>query len=114
MPGYYELATTNDGRYMFNLKAANHEAILTSESYVERSSAENGIASVRQHASDDENFERRTAADGSPFFVLAATNGRIIGRSEMYSSEAAMEHGIESVKTNADSEVLRDRTAQSA
>jgi len=99
---------------MFNLKAGNHEVILTSQMYTARAGAENGIASVRQHAPDDENFERRTAADGSPYFVLAASNGKVIGNSELYASDAAMEKGIESVKANAASEVVKDLTEQSA
>ena len=32
--------------------------------------------------------------------VLKAANGEIIGTNEMYSSSAAMEDGIKSVKTN--------------
>lgn len=46
-------------------------------------------------------FERKTAKDGSPYFVLKAANGEIIGKSEMYSSVAAMENGIASVVKNA-------------
>ncbi|MHB1108229.1 MAG: YegP family protein, partial [Lutibacter sp.] len=38
---------------------------------------------------------------GQPYFNLKATNGQIIGNSEMYSSESGMENGIASVKKNA-------------
>jgi uncharacterized protein YegP (UPF0339 family) len=34
------------------------------------------------------------------YFVLKASNGQIIGNSEMYASKAGMENGIESVKKN--------------
>lgn len=37
----------------------------------------------------------------SVYFVLKAANGEIIGQSEMYSGDAAMENGIRSVKENA-------------
>ena len=47
--------------------------------------------------------------DGSPFFNLKATNGQVIGKSEMYSSKSACENGIESVKKNApEAEVVED------
>lgn len=47
--------------------------------------------------------------DGSPFFNLKATNGQVIGKSEMYSSAAACENGIESVKKNApEAEVVEE------
>jgi uncharacterized protein YegP (UPF0339 family) len=61
----------------------------------------NGIESVRKNSQDDGQFERKTAKDGSPFFTLNATNGQVIGKSEMYSSNEAMENGITSVKKNA-------------
>lgn len=56
---------------------------------------------MRKSSQKDENFQRKTASNGSPYFVLVASNGQTIGKSEMYSSAAAMENGIQSVKTNA-------------
>ena len=100
MAAKYELKTTSDDQFMFNLKAANSEIILTSERYKAKASAENGILSVRTNSPNDGRYDRRTAKDDSPYFVLKAANGEIIGKSEMYSSTAAMENGIESVKTN--------------
>jgi uncharacterized protein YegP (UPF0339 family) len=101
MAGKFELNTSANEKFYFNLKATNGQIILTSEMYESKSAAENGIASVQQNAGDDTRFERKTSAKGEPYFVLKAGNGEQIGRSETYSSEAAMENGIESVKTNA-------------
>lgn len=102
MAGYFTLKPAANGEYMFNLHAANNEIILTSETYSSKANAENGIESVRKNAPEDKNFERKSAKDGAPFFVLkSAANGQIIGKSEMYSAKAAMEKGIESVKTHA-------------
>lgn len=101
MPGKFELKTTANGKFHFNLKAANGQIILSSEMYESKAAAENGIASVTRNASDEARFERRKAANGEPFFVLKAGNGEVIGRSETYSSDAALENGIESVKNNA-------------
>ena len=42
--------------------------------------------------------------------MLKAANGQIIGISEMYSSEAACENGIASVKKNGPLAQLRDHT----
>ena len=86
---------------MFNLKAGNHQVILTSERYVTKESAEAGIASVKVNAPLDERYQRKAAKSNEPYFVLVASNGQTIGRSEMYSSTEAMEGGIASVKTNA-------------
>ncbi len=110
MAGKFVLTTTKDGQYMFNLKAANGQVILTSERYQTRDSALSGIDSVRKNALLDERYERRTASNGEPYFVLKAANHQEIGRSEMYSSEAAMENGIASVKKNAPEATLDDQT----
>jgi uncharacterized protein YegP (UPF0339 family) len=101
MAGKFELNTSSNGKFFFNLKAANGQIILSSEMYESKSAAENGIESVKKNAGDDARYDRRTAANGEPYFVLKAVNGEEIGRSETYSSAAALENGIESVKTNA-------------
>ncbi len=100
MAGKFELKASTGGNYMFNLKAANGEVILTSEQYQSRGAAENGIASVQKNAGDDARYERRESKNGQPYFVLKAANHQVIGTSAMYSSPAAMEKGIESVKAN--------------
>lgn len=110
MAGYFELKAAASGQFVFNLKAANHQVILTSEGYSTKAAAQNGIASVQANAADDARYQRKVAKDNSPYFVLTATNGQAIGRSEMYSSASAMENGIASVKTNAPSAAVKDLT----
>jgi uncharacterized protein YegP (UPF0339 family) len=111
MAGKFEIKKSANGQFMFNLKAGNHEVILTSELYHEKQSVRNGVESVRANASDDGRYERKTAKNGSSFFVLKAANGEVIGKSEMYSSAAAMENGIESVKKNAVTATVQDVSA---
>jgi len=110
MAAKFELKKGNSGQFMFNLKAGNGEVILTSELYKEKHSALNGIESVKNNAGDDARFERKTAKNGQPYFVLKAGNGETIGKSEMYSSVSAMENGIQSVKKNAGSARIDDVT----
>ncbi|MCR6662858.1 MAG: YegP family protein [Luteimonas sp.] len=110
MAGKFEITTRKNGEFQFNLKAGNSQVILTSEGYSAKVSALNGVESVRKHSQDDAYFERLTAKDGSPYFNLKASNGQTIGHSEMYSSAAARDNGIESVKTNAPDAALVDLT----
>lgn len=112
MAGRFEIKKSSNNQFMFNLRAANHEIILTSELYSRKASAKRGIASVRKNAGDDANYERRTSTAGSPYFVLKAKNNQIIGMSEMYSSTSALENGIASVKTHAPEAAVVDLTAQ--
>lgn len=110
MAGKFEITTRKNGEFQFNLKAANHQVILTSEGYKAKASALNGVESVRKHSQDDSYFERKTAKDGSPYFTLKASNGQVIGRSEMYSGNSACENGIASVKKHAPEATLVDLT----
>jgi uncharacterized protein len=111
MAARFVIKTAKDGQFMFVLKAGNNEIILTSELYTQKQGAENGIESVRNNAPDDARFERKTAKSGEPYFVLKATNGEVIGVSEMYSSTSAMERGIASVKKNSQFTPVEDQTA---
>eukprot|EP00752_Nemacystus_decipiens_P013704 g12157.t1 len=100
MAAKYDLKQSDSGKYHFNLKAGNGEVILASQMYEAKDGALNVIESVKTNSPDDANYDRLTAKDGSPYFNLKAANGQIIGSSEMYSSEAARDNGIESVKKN--------------
>lgn len=46
----YERKETASGKFMFNLKAANHQVIGTSQSYGSEASRDKGIESVKNHA----------------------------------------------------------------
>lgn len=97
----FELKANDKGGFRFNLKARNGQVILTSQTYNSKSAAENGIESVKKNASNDDRYERKTATNGKFYFNLKASNGQIIGSSQMYAAESGRENGINSVKTNA-------------
>ncbi|WP_316840098.1 YegP family protein [Pedobacter gandavensis] len=104
--GKFEIKTRKNGEFQFDLKAGNGQVILTSEGYTTKANCNNGIESVKKNSKDDSKFERKTSTNGKPYFNLKATNGQVIGTSEMYESEASRDNGIESVKKNApDAEV---------
>jgi len=108
MAGWYVLSKNDKGQYSFVLKAGNGETILSSETYNTKASADNGIASVQKNSPEDARYERKTAANGKEFFNLKATNGQVIGTSQMYASAASRDNGIASVKTNGPSTDIRE------
>ena len=110
MAGKFELSKSKNGKFMFNLKAGNGQIILTSQLYDAKKDASNGIESCKKNATADERFERLESTSGQPHFNLKATNGQVIGRSEMYASAASRENGIASVKTNAPGADIKDLT----
>lgn len=99
--GKFEITKRKNGEFQFNLKASNGQTILTSEGYTTKSAVQNGIESVKKNSADDSKYERKTSSNNKPYFNLKASNGQVIGTSELYESESAREHGIESVKKNA-------------
>ncbi|MNB54708.1 hypothetical protein D3C87_970510 [compost metagenome] len=110
MSGWYEISKSSNGQFRFVLKAANAETILTSELYTTRAAADGGIAAVQTNSPLDERYEKKSTKDGHPYFNLKAANHQIIGNSEAYSSDAACDKGIASVKTNGPSKVIKDKT----
>lgn len=99
--GSFVISKRKNGEFQFVLKAGNGQVILASEGYTTKAACENGIESVKKNSQTDARFDRLEAKNGKPYFNLKATNGQIIGTSEMYESVAARENGIASVAKNA-------------
>ena len=107
--GKFVVTVRKNGEFQFNLKATNGQVILTSEGYTKKESCLNGIESVRKNGPVAERYEVKVAKNGKPFFNLKATNGQVIGASQMYASERTMKAGIASVMRNsADSPVVEE------
>ncbi len=107
--GTFLVSTRKNGEFQFVLKAGNGEIILTSEGYSSKAGCMNGIESVRKNSEDEKRFEMKEAANGKFHFNLKATNGQIIGSSQMYASEAGCKNGMASVAKNAaDAEIKEE------
>lgn len=114
MAAKFEITRAKDGDYHFHLKAPNGDIILTSQMYKGKSSAKNGIASVKKNATEDKRFERKENHKGHAMFNLRAGNHEVIGTSQGYSSHEARENGIKSVKKNAPTAAIHDLTLEKA
>ena len=111
MAGKFELKSAKDGEFFFHLKAGNGQVILASEMYKEKTSAENGIASVKKNAGNDANYERKETKNGHFMFNLKAANHQVIGTSQTYKTAETRDEGIDSVKANAAAAPILDETA---
>ena len=60
----------------------------------------NGIISSKRNVADS-NFSRKISTSNQPYFLQAAGNGEVLGKSEMYNSTQAREDGIAAVKRDA-------------
>ncbi|WP_158838031.1 YegP family protein [Polaribacter sp. L3A8] len=106
--GKFVISKRTNGEFQFKLKADNSQVILTSEGYSSKAGCENGISSVKTNSQDDSKFDKKTSSNGKPYFNLKASNGQIIGTSEMYESTSGRDNGIASVKNNAPSASTED------
>ena len=84
----FDVFRGNDGRYYFNLIAGNGEIVLSSQGYASEASAINGTFSVAANGTTEARYELNDSADGGAYFNLTATNGQVIGTSEVYSSRS--------------------------
>lgn len=106
--GKFVITKRTNGEFQFNLKATNGQVILTSEGYSSKAGCQNGIDSVKSNASNDARYDRKMSTNSKYYFNLTATNGQIIGSSEMYESAAGRDNGIDSVKSNAPQATVED------
>lgn len=108
MASKFHLKKASNEQFHFNLHAGNGEIILSSEQYKAKQSALDGIESVRKNAQREGAFEVKAASGGKYYFVLKASNGQVIGTSQLYSSEAGAKAGCDSVKSSAPGASVQD------
>lgn len=108
MAAKYHLKRASDGQFHFSLHASNGEIVLSSELYKAKASARDGIEAVRQNAHRDGAFELKVALNGKHYFVLKASNGQVIGQSQMYANRINAEGGVAAVKRYASDAGISD------
>ncbi|MBR4504329.1 MAG: YegP family protein [Candidatus Methanomethylophilaceae archaeon] len=121
--GKFVIKQSKDGKLFFNIVASNGQVVGTSEMYESKSSAVNGIESVKKNCSSEiedqtvEGYEAKKNpkwelyADKAGEFRwrLKAGNGQKILASEGYKAKASAINGIESVRKNsADAEIVEE------
>lgn len=95
---YFETFEGEGGQFYFHVMAANGENVLRSEGYTTLVSAQEGAAAVLAYGIDKRNFECRVAVNGDAYFVVKATNGEVLGTSELYASKTNAERGAATVR----------------
>ncbi len=108
--GKFVITKRKNEEFQFSLKAGNGQNILISEGYKQKASCITGVESVKKNAQDESKFDKKESKNGKWYFNLKATNGQIIGTSEMYESTSGRDNGIKSVATNATDAETVDET----
>lgn len=86
-----------DGRFYYNLHAGNGEVVLSSQGYQDEASALNATFSAADNGVSAARYDVRQATNGQWYFNLTATNGQVIGTSEMYSTKYNAERARDSI-----------------
>lgn len=108
--GAFIITRRHNGALQFNLKALDGHNILTGEGYSAKTSCLHAIEAVRKQAQEQRHFERKVSLKGKWSFQLKAANGLIIGTSEKYDSEEALNQAIASVMQLAPTAGIEDHS----
>ena len=93
-----ELFKENDNSYRFVLKSASGGTILNSVEFKSEDAVNQTTSKLGDLANKPTSFERTTNHNGQFQFNLRDHNGKIIGQSLLYDSEAGMENGIKNLR----------------
>ncbi|SRR6056297_748995 len=99
-----EIKKTTHEKFEFFVKSEAGKVLLQSVPFTDEKEVNRTVAMLTQTASPVKNFERRTNFNGQFLFELKNKEGKIIGSSGLYSSEAGMENGIKNLNNRLKSQ----------
>lgn len=103
----FEIFKSQSGeKFYFRLKTDDGNVVLSSQGYASKDSCKNGTTSVKNNAGEDDNYEIKQSANGKWFYNLLAKNKQVIGTSQMFDSEEAMEAERSATKQAASASVV--------
>jgi uncharacterized protein YegP (UPF0339 family) len=82
--GSFEVYKDNSEEFRFKLFDGKGNNILMSDGYKRKANCLKGIDSVKKNAIDSSKFTFSKSKDYKDYFTLRATNGRTLGKSQLY------------------------------
>lgn len=89
---------SKDNSYRFKLKTREGNTLFNSIAFESKEEIQKTLKKLNPLIDRHSVFERRTDHEGKFLFHLKDLNGRPIGNSKRYGSEAGMENGIKNLK----------------
>lgn len=90
-----------DSPFSFVFTDKDGKTLIKSENYKQKTSATNGIESIRKNCADDARYEIKEAKNGKLFFNIKATNGQIVGTSGFFGTQEDKKSAITYLKRYA-------------
>jgi uncharacterized protein YegP (UPF0339 family) len=94
-PGKIDLYQSSDSQWRFRVVSGNGRTLLSSEAYVTKAGAENGIASVLENGVDPAMYQVNQTAAGKFNLRLRAANYEVIGFTQSYSTKSNATRAID-------------------
>ena len=111
MPAQFVIYQDKAGAFRFKLFSATGKQLVESEAYKTKSSAENGIESIRKNSANPKAFvvKADTAGHGGYFMSLKAGNGQVICHSRGHKREQLAKQAASQVSACAADATVLDR-----
>ena len=93
-----EINKQSSDDYRFRLKSATGSTLFNSIGFSSEKEIKQTVENLTPLTNKESAFERKTDYNGKFLFNLKDHNGKIIGQSQLYRSEAGMENGIKNFK----------------
>jgi uncharacterized protein YegP (UPF0339 family) len=96
--------------FTFSFENGAGKSTLRSENYKAKSSASNGIESVKKNCTEDGRYEMKEATNGKLYFNLKASNGQIVATSAMFDDAGERDAAIAELKADGPGAEVDDQT----
>jgi uncharacterized protein YegP (UPF0339 family) len=93
-----KIHTDTDNTYRFSLKTETGSTVLNSVAFSDKFEMDKVLRKLDTMLLTRNHFERKTNTEGKFLFSLKDDDGRTVGHSEPYDSEAGMENGIKNLR----------------
>lgn len=94
-PGKMDLYQSSDSQWRFRVVSGNGRILLSSEAYVTRAGAENGLASVLENGVDPAMYQVNQTAAGKYNLRLRAGNHEVIASTQGYATKSSATRAID-------------------
>lgn len=101
MPSRFLIKQTENKEFYFNFVDSKDELILISGNYPDKSSLDEAIKDVKVNSLMSQQLAAGKTADGGQFFVIKGTDGNVLVKSVLYTSQMLMDNALHCVKDNA-------------
>ena len=100
MASSFVLKQNENGEIYFNFLDSDGEVVLISGEYPDKAMAEEAIKDLKVNSLMSQQLAAGKTRDGGQFFVIKGTNGDILVKSALYTSQMVMDNALHCVKDN--------------